>query len=200
MSADVLIGYNTDGRPHNEFVQSLLAILARDRFRRIVGVLSVESSSFLIAGRNDLAKAFLATEAKWLLQCDDDMILPVDVVDRLLRRATPTRMVGGLCYMLDRGQEKPVMFDYVGKMITSWEPGALVDVGTTGGACLMIHRSVFERAPYPWFRMDGLGVYDQDQGFIMNTQAHGTKVAVDTSFTVGHIKRRVLWGETFAAE
>jgi hypothetical protein len=120
------------------------------------------------------------------------MVLPHDLIPRLKRHATPSRIVGGLAFT---ATAQPVMFGFDGQRILSWEKGALVPVLATGGACLMIHRSVFERIPAgnPYFAMDvSCHQMDQDQNFLRLAQLYGTAVAVDTSTVVGHIKQRVI--------
>lgn len=186
----VIIGYNHSDKVDADFVSSLVNIaLSGD----VAGVLSVESSAFLVAGRNDLAKTFMeATDADYLLQVDADMQLPRDIVPRLLKVATSNSIVGGLCFMLNQNRVLPVMFDKAGGMILEWTPGSLVEVGSTGGACLLIPRTVLEKVAYPWFTQDPDGVIDQDQRFLYKAQEAGVNVFVDTSMVIGHIKRRVI--------
>ena len=191
----VLIGFNHPDRIHAAFATNLCALLAGDRFRTIDGVLSVESSSFLVHGRNTLAREFLKTRSDWLLAVDTDMVLPRDVVPRLLKHARPDRIVGALCYT---AEDQPVMFDLSGARITSWTPGALVPVGAIGMACALIHRSVFKVLEYPWFIGDPLARRDQDQLFCDFAQAAGLSIAVDTSTVAGHIKDSVRTGSTYA--
>lgn len=192
----VLIGFNHPDRYHAAFGNNLMALLVADRGRTVDGVLAVESSSFLVAGRNALARAFLGTRSEWLLAVDTDMVLPLDVLPRLLKHARPDRIVGGLCYCLDRGQELPVLFDDSGGRISSWSHGALVPVGAIGMACALIHRSVFKRLEYPYFRGDPAGLRDQDQLFCDAVRAAGIEIAVDTSTVIGHIKQRILSGQS----
>lgn len=193
--ADVLIGFLHGSTVDAAFMDSVVTILVRDRFRRVDGVLSLESGPYITEARNQLAQMFLGTSAKWLLMTDADMDLPADVVPRLLRHATPSRIVGGLCFSYS-GRTRdaaPVMFDpETGKRIVSWAPGALVPVGFVGGACLMIHRNILEKTPYPWFANDPGGVMDQDQVFCHRVRTAGFKIAVDTSTVIGHCKRIVV--------
>jgi len=174
------------------FGRSLLAMVHRDKGRRILDVLPSESSSFLVDGRNTQVKLFLSTPAKWMLMLDADMEFPPDLLDRLRRHATPTRIVGGLCAT---ATGLPVMFGDDGQRIEQWTPGALVPVLATGGACLLIHRSVFEeRMPYPWFYMAREHIQmDQDQVMLATARAVGIEVAVDTSTVLGHVKKRPVY-------
>jgi hypothetical protein len=194
---DVVIGFCHPAQWEAGFGRSLLSLVMRDKGRRVLDVIPSESSSFLVAGRNEVVRLFLQTRGQWLLQVDADMVLPHDLIPRLLRHATPNRIVGGLCFT---ATDLPVMFGAEGTRITSWTPGALVPVLATGGACLMIHRSVFERFPpgVPWFAMDAsMYQMDQDQCFLRACRILGVDVAVDTSTVIGHIKQRVIDGSTY---
>lgn len=192
--ADVMVGFCHPAQWEAGFGRSLLSMVMKDKGKHILDVCPSQSSSFLVAGRNAVAEQFLSHpgKPKWLLQVDADMVLPVDLIPRLKRYATPTRIVGGLCFT---ETAQPVMFGYDGKRIETWNPGSLVPVLATGGACLLIHRSVFERIPpgNPYFAMDVSQIQmDQDQNFLRLSQLYGTSVAVDTSTVVGHIKQRVI--------
>lgn len=173
------------------FGRSLLSMVMRDKGRRILDVVPSESSSFLVGGRNEQIRLALTTSAKWILMLDADMTFEPDLIARLRRHATPDRIVGGLCCT---ATGLPVMFGFDGQRIESWTPGALVPVLATGGACLLIHRSVFERLPAPWFFMTREGhQMDQDQQFLRYARLAGIDVAVDTSTVLGHVKKRALY-------
>lgn len=188
MSLDYVIGYNHGRNIEEGFVRSLTAICLSEH--RPANVIASQSSSFLVDGRNALVHTFMGTDHEYLLLCDDDMVLPVDVAPRLLRYAGPDQAVGALCFT---ATAEPAMFSFDGERITEWDDGALVPVLATGGACVMLHRSMFERAPYPWFFIDSLkSPCDQDQNMFLWLGQHGTKVAVDTSVVAGHIKSHVI--------
>lgn len=188
---DVLIGYLHPSTVDSAFHDSLVRLLMKDRGRRILDVAAAESGPYITDGRNALAEIFLASRASWYLQVDCDMELPEGLIERLLRHATPNRVVGGLAFAYN-GRTRhaiPVMFDEAGERITAWEPGALVPVGFTGGACLMIHRRIFEQTPRPWFQNAPGANMDQDQMLCLGIRQAGGSIAVDTSTVIGHAKR-----------
>lgn len=192
--ADVTIGYLHGATVESTFHDSLMAILQRDRFRSI-GLLSVEVGPVLVWGRNILARQFLANpKPRWLLMVDSDMELPLDIIPRLLRHATPQRAVGALCFAYQSRTRTctPTMYGEGLKTIETWEPGALVPVVATGAACLMIHRNILEKMQQPWFVTDPYGRYGEDQGFCGNLRNAGFQLAVDTSTVVGHTKRLIV--------
>lgn len=185
---DTVVSFSHPDTWDASFGRSLLAMVLRDKGRRILDVIPSESSSFLVGGRNAQIEGFLSTPAQWLLMLDADMTFPHDLIARLRRHATPTRIVGGLCAT---ATGLPVMFGFDGQRIESWTPGALVPVLATGGACLMVHRSVFERLPFPWFYMTREAYQmDQDQVWLRDCNRAGIAVAVDTSTVLGHVKKR----------
>jgi GT2 family glycosyltransferase len=121
----------------------------------------------LVDSRNKLVAAFLAEDtADWLFWIDTDMGFAPDTIDRLMAAADPVDrpVVGGLCFT-QREEESdgmggwrcratPTVFDWTvledtGQMGFSvrwnYAPDTLVRVAGTGSACVLIHRSVFEK-------------------------------------------------------
>jgi hypothetical protein len=117
--------------------------------------------------RNRAVKEFLAEkQAEWLFWIDTDMGFPADAVDRLLEVADPVDrpVVGGLCFAWReetadgsggwRCKASPTVFDWLNLederqmgFAVRWDypTDTLTRVGGTGSACILIHRSVFER-------------------------------------------------------
>ena len=115
--------------------------------------------------RNKAIMDFLAEKsAEWLFWIDTDMGFPADAVDRLLEAADPIDrpMVGALCFAQEehtddglggfRCRAIPTVYDWtkVGDQMgfaVRWQYpiDTLTRVDATGSACVLIHRSVFER-------------------------------------------------------
>ncbi len=120
----------------------------------------------LADARNKTVRLFLREHlADWLFWVDTDMGFAPDTADRLLAEADPAErpVVGGLAFT-QREEESdgmggwrcratPTVFDWTvlddGPMgfTVRWKypPGQLVRCAGTGSACVLIHRSVFER-------------------------------------------------------
>jgi GT2 family glycosyltransferase len=120
----------------------------------------------LTDSRNKLVAAWLREhQSDWLFWIDTDMGFAPDTVDRLFAAADPVDrpVVGGLCFT-QRQEESdgmggwrcratPTVFDWTalpdGKMGFSvrWDypHDALTRCAGTGSACVLIHRSVFEK-------------------------------------------------------
>lgn len=140
--------------------------------------------------RNDIARQkfaefMMSSEYTHLLMLDSDHIHPPDIVQRLARwfRAYPeqVQVVGGLNFR--RGEPyDPCAFIDPGdghyRRMSEWGRGA-IQVEALGAGSLMIHRSVFEQLPQPWFGYD----YTAWQGW-PGTDMWFSKLCTDRNITL----------------
>jgi hypothetical protein len=229
----VVIGYLQPGLVHGAFMESVLDLLVYDvaYHKRIVnggGRLALQAGSNLSAPRNSLVRRFLEYgKADWLWMVDSDMTFAPDTLERLLEHADPVEapVVGGLCFGFDdKGDIQPTLFGLLGdeaepKVIRyhEWPPDAMFQVAATGAACLLIHKSVFERLvrvqipgrakpgfneAFPWFQEvehDGTPV-SEDITFCWRAGLAGIPVFVNTAVQVGHMKQRELTVDAYLAQ
>jgi len=118
----------------------------------------------LAGGRNEVVLDFLATDSQWLWWVDTDMAFEADVVERLLEAADATErpVVGALCFAQRehisdgvfgwRPVAWPTVMDWnvvdgKGGFEVRWDypRNTLTRCSATGSACILIHRTVFER-------------------------------------------------------
>jgi hypothetical protein len=120
----------------------------------------------LADARNKAVRLFLAEgKADWLFWVDTDMGFAADTVDRLLAAADPVErpVVGALAFTWRedsqdgmggwRTSPAPTIFDWrvladgqMGFVVRlNYQPDALTACAGTGSACILVHRSVFER-------------------------------------------------------
>lgn len=119
----------------------------------------------LVEGRNMAVRTFLdSKQAEWLWWTDTDMGFEGDVIDRLMEAADPAErpVVGALCFsQREHGSDGrggwrtsavPTIYDWgaVGEQTGfavrwDYERDRLNRCAGTGSACVLIHRSVFER-------------------------------------------------------
>lgn len=153
----------------------------------------------LIAARNDVAAAFLASESDWLLWIDSDMGFEPESAYRLLAVADPVErpIVGGLCFVNRevahdgmfgfRTQPLPTIYDWVEDAdgtprflsMPLYPVNTLLRVRATGSAFVLIHRSVFERMAAAAVESARFGApYDQVRG------PDGKLLGEDVSFCV----------------
>lgn len=209
----VMVSYVHPGWVQHTFMQSLLLTLEHDRRAAtpvIRGVMPVRYRPAGIAHvRNEAVRTFLAGDAEWLWSVDTDMGFRADTLHALLAAADREErpVVGALCYGLveeepdDMGGMTTRVFPTLHgwsdemKAFTEWEgpvPRGLVRVAGTGAACLLVHRSVFERVEAgAWFDpiVDGAGnVVGEDLSFCWRLGAAGVPVYVDTRIPTSHQK------------
>jgi hypothetical protein len=173
----------------------------------------------LVDSRNKLVAAFLAEDtADWLFWIDTDMGFAPDTVDRLMAAADPVErpIVGGLCFTQREEQSDgmggwrtratPTVFDWTvletGQMGFSvrWDypPDQMVRCAGTGSACVLIHRSVFERihAEYgTWYdrvKNTTMGqLTSEDLSLCLRAGALNIPIYVHTGVKTTH--QKVLW-------
>lgn len=232
-SEKVVVGFMSPGDVKTDYMLSLIFMMMFDfaNHQRIVsggGIIPIDAGCNLSGPRNEMVKKFLAHgKAEWLLQIDADMVFQPDIVERLLQYADPDEapIVGGLCFGYDdKGKIQPTLFGFTGDenapqviRYHEWPPEAMFQVAATGGAALLIHRSVFERMltfdhptrgrpgfndAFPWFQElehDGKPV-SEDIGFCWRAGLLGIPVFVNTAVQLGHIKKRVLTMDAYFDE
>lgn len=206
------------------FAHSVADLLMHDRQTCHVGkVISLQSGPRVAEARSQLCDVFLRKEnadLDWLLMLDSDMTFDADLLERMLAVADPYKVpvLGGLCFAGGRsGKYYPTIYrerqedgQFVGvEPVTDYPRDALVKVGGTGAACLLIHRRVLLAMsqpwprgfgtrqdgtvnPYPWFA-EGLTSPDgrpfgEDIMFCRRAIQLGVPVHVDTRIKIGHVK------------
>lgn len=95
--------------------------------------------------RNVIAAQALQGGFESVFYLDSDVIPPRDAILRLLRHRLP--VVSGLYCRRSPPQGVPVMQKPLGRWVTNFVPGTMVDVDVVGSGCLLIHRSVLEKCP-----------------------------------------------------
>lgn len=143
--------------------------------------------------RNVACESVIAQGYKWLFFLDDDVIPPDNVIDQLARHNLD--IVSGLYYRRHTGLEPVMLRNVQGgrQYITDFQPGQMVEADYVGAGCLLIHRRVLEKIPYPWFdwRCDRKDLKEgervsEDYAFCESARKHGFKITVDTSIQCLH--------------
>jgi hypothetical protein len=174
----------------------------------------------LADARNKTVKIFLEERrAEWLFWVDTDMGFAADTVDRLLAAADPVErpIVGGLAFTQReetsdgmggwRCRATPTVFDWA--VLDDGQSGfsvrwdypreSLVQCAGTGSACILIHRSVFERieaqyGPIWYDRVQNRSMnrlVSEDLAFCLRAGALQIPVHVHTGVKTTH--QKVLW-------
>lgn len=231
-SEKVVVGYLRPAMVHGAFMECLLDLLTYDfalhqRVAEGGGRLSYQAGCNLSGPRNEVVKKFLAYgRADWLWFVDSDMTFAPDTLERLLEHADPEKapIVGGLCFALDGdGDIVPTLYGLAGDeaatadvtRFDTYPVDAMFQVVATGGACLLVHKSVLERMrdfehpgrpgkrgfndAYPWFQElehDGRPV-SEDIAFCWRAGMLQIPVFVNTAVKLGHVKDRILNEEAY---
>ncbi len=224
----VAVGFLDPGHWSHCFGQSLIDMYLCDAFgsQRMVPhgkqLRDNAQAGGIVAGRNSVAAKFLdATDCEWLFMVDSDMGFAPDTVDRLIASADPEErpVVGGLCFSLRRdtagefyGQKYvvvPTCYEYVDtddeigfRSMVDYPRNAMVQVGGTGAACLVVHRSVLERLRERigdhWFdhvtHPSGT-VFSEDLSFCIRLAALDIPLFVNTAVRTTHDKGGVFLDE-----
>lgn len=204
---------------HN-FMQSMLDLHGSDdvelhnRFPIMCGAGS------LVESRNLSVRLFLEHGDEWLLTVDSDMGFESDTVLRLVEAADPVErpIVGGLCWsqgsqqydgmggyhfetrptiLMLNGPDSDRVFGYPG----SHPDNELVECDATGAACLLVHRSVFEKieAEYGDAWWDRIELNDtlagEDVSFCLRAKSIGFPTYVHTGIRTNHLKPCWISGE-----
>jgi len=219
----VCLSYVHDTDSSHSFTDSLVNLLLYDATGdgRIMrgGYLPIRCarSSTLSEARNLAAEGFLTRDADWLFIVDTDMGFAPDTVERLLEVADPVErpIVGGLCFAqkeigvdgLSGFHTSPrvTILDWVktpdGEKFAgraSYPVNSVVRCAGTGSACILIHRSVFEKIAAEvgptWYNRitgtDGKPI-GEDVSFCLRAGAVGIPVHVHTGVKTSHLKH--LW-------
>ena len=218
---DVLLGYLHPHEVSTSFHKSVMALVGYDisNSRRLSGWATIKCASGGIPeGRNQLAQALLDSSAQWLLMVDADMGFEPVALDQMLALADPVErpIIGGLCFAqreaFDDGFNgfrcvpRPTIFDWVQHDDGHWRftglahfpVNSLVKSAATGGALVLLHRSVFQRiledqGPVWFDRVRGTdgSLLGEDISFFVRCQALEIPLFIHTGIRTTHLKQ--LW-------
>lgn len=213
------------------FAESLEAVLFADiQSGRILshrfGKLGKQcGSAGIVDGRNAVARAFLdEADSEWLFMVDSDMGFAADTVERLVAAADAKErpIVGALAFAQKtagstslggiRYVAQPTIYQFLEfddrAGFAPWidyPKDELVQVGATGAACLLVHRSVFEtiRAKYGdrWFdpvsHPKSVNHFSEDLSFCVRVAGCDFPMYVHTGVKTTHDKGFTFLDEEF---
>lgn len=209
------------------FHKSLTNLLFHDQGRHVAACSDTPAGPASIdLARNNLMLDFLERDpaVEWLFMVDDDMGFEPDVLDKLHSVADPVErpLVGGLAFaqrdLEDDGlngygwRAKPTIFDYADPgdgqgrrlMYRHWYPvNSLIKCDSTGGAFVLIHRSVgiriLEEQGPNWFTRfeDVQGLMSEDHSFFTRCHELGYPLHIHTGARTNHCKSTWLNESTF---
>lgn len=216
----VCLAYVHDVEVAYSFHDSLVNLLMFDaaNHNRVVrgGYIAVRcaQSGDLVEARNTAAEGFLARDAEWLFIVDTDMGFAPDALERLLIAADAKErpIMGGLCFAQREinqdgmsGYRTVPRFTILDWVKTDDGPrfmgranypvNTVVPCAGTGSACILVHRSVFERirddvGPTWYNRIKGTDgkLLGEDVSFCVRAGALEIPVHVHTGVKTSHLK------------
>jgi len=142
--------------------------------------LLIRQSSILPRSRCQLVESALEQGADYMFFIDSDMKFPKDIIHRLM--AHKKQVVACLGAKKCEGAVPVIQYDFPKEKQTG-----LVETNSVATGCLLIHKSVFNKLPRPWFAFEenkGEDVYFSDL-----CTKHGIHMFVDfdSSKLIGHI-------------
>jgi Glycosyltransferase like family 2 len=187
------------------------------------------TSAGVVEGRNEAARSFLESDAEWLWFVDADMGWEPEALEMLLAVADPVErpIVGGLCFgygpisdRIDHAQAVvkvpfPTIFDLAEtdddlafRPRWRYTAGTVVQCSATGGAMIVIHRSVLEAIEQAdigeWFdRMKhpkAKKLWGEDTSFCARAGLLGFPVYVHTGVKTSHAKSISVTETTFLSQ
>lgn len=169
-SGTFALGYCSPLGTAARFTNSLTELVLHDanNHRRYQGAIHLISGPRVAEARNQIIDEFAKVDAEWLLFLDADMVFEGSLADDLIAVADPDTapIVGGLCFAGIHGVRVfPTIYKLTSdegrvgvEPVEDYPKDALVKVGATGAACLLIHRSVLAAmnrpGPQPGERFD----------------------------------------------
>lgn len=225
----VSLGFLHPGTYATIFAESKQALLFRDAASKRPVLMSHRHGQMgkqcgtggIVDGRNALAAATLEHGVDWLLMIDTDMGFNDDLLERMLHEAHPDRypVLGALAFahktdgFTVQGAVKyrptPTVYrwheDDTQAGFAPWfdyPRNKKVSVAATGTACVLIHRTVFERihgkyGPV-WFdtiRHPKGSHFSEDLSFCVRAAACDIPLHVHTGIRTVHDKGGVSWDE-----
>ncbi len=233
-STRAVIGFIHPGDVAGAFMDSVCrTMLAEVRMDGLLGpgggYINLQSGPRIAEARSQVVEGFLTSEiyrpAEWLFMVDSDMVFPAETLRALIQAADPVErpIMGGLCYAGYSPETcYPTIYDlstdddghWIVQPVTEFPQPALVKVGATGAACMLVHRTVLQKMyehfqylpngqinSYPWFvegHVDAKGrQIGEDIAFCIRAQSIGFPVYVHTGIEVGHRKNIILNSEVW---
>jgi hypothetical protein len=226
----VCLAYIHDTEVTHSFHDSLVNLLMLDvanQGRVLAGgyvAVRCARSSDLVDARNQAVQGFLARPTEWLFFVDTDMGFAPDTIERLLEVADPIErpIVAGLCFAQKetaqdgmsgfRTSPRVTILDWVDtpdgpKFMgrADYPVNTVVKCAGTGSACILIHRSVFERIEAEhgrtWYNRiagtDGKPL-GEDVSFCVRAGALDIPIHVHTGVKTTHLKNVWLAESDFA--
>jgi hypothetical protein len=192
----IFVAILTGHERHNWIHPDLLNVCLRMVFWQqntgsILRHATIHGASPVDAARNIAVTQMLETGVEWILQIDNDVVPPPNVLS-ILDEIGDRKIVGLPCPFepepgnlgLAMGMKRGDVFDPI-QIVEGW-----AQVDAVGSACLLVHRDVFRAVESPWFQCSVRnGSYcNEDFNFCDKARVKGFDVWTHFGFCCKHYK------------
>jgi hypothetical protein len=149
------------------------------------------------AARNVAVKEFMDSGFEWLLQIDNDVVPPSNVLS-VLDDVGYRKIIGLPCGIekmpgdLTLALGNKAQNNNAGEPYESYRglPAGWVPIDIVGTGCIFVHRDVFASIGHPWFEctIRGAAHTGEDFGFCEKAAAKGFRVWTHSGFPCAHYK------------
>lgn len=155
-------------------------------------VISMNISSLIYDARNQLAAQALKAEADYILWLDSDMIVPPDVIPRMLKHMEGGKdFVSGI-YFRRRAPFAPVLYSRIDREghadFNDYPEDTVFEIAGAGFGCCMTRVSMLEDIALnfkDWFTP--FNNYGEDLSFCLRALECGYKLYCDSTIKCGHV-------------
>lgn len=155
-------------------------------------VISMNISSLIYDARNQLAAQALKAQADYILWLDSDMIVPPDVIPRMLKHMEDGKdFVSGI-YFRRRAPFAPVLYSRIDREghadFNDYPEDTVFEIAGAGFGCCMTRVSMLEDIALnfkDWFTP--FNNYGEDLSFCLRALECGYKLYCDSTIKCGHI-------------
>jgi hypothetical protein len=210
-----------------QYTMAMVSKAAQDGIE--ISQVGVTERTLIQSARNILATGLMKTDCEWAFWMDADMIFPANTITRLLEVAKQknTEFVTGIYYQRI-GKHNPVLWKkdpettdglkvyskdldlsncqnknsaYVHHFVA---PGPNAKepfkADVCGFGCVLTHRSMFDKIPYPYFKMIS-GECSEDFYFCVEAKKAGYQLWADPTLRLGHVgPPKVVFREDYYTE
>ena len=181
-----------------QIMQCLLELVAQASKKYDLFIIVAENGYTIAENRNWIAAQTVKNNLDYLLMCDDDMVFPPDLLDRLLANNKdicgvayhPRCETGQIIKYLDETHFIRLKDNIDPKYKQTFECYA------TGTGIILIKCEVFRKTPQPWFMFDyydnGCVKEGEDWFFCKKIRKFGFKIWSDPRISVGHIGEKIF--------
>lgn len=151
------------------------------------------------SNRNKMVKYFLEqTDLEWLLMIDSDIMPPRNILEMI---GNNKKVCSALVCAAREGKRVPLAL-YIDPAdgVAEFDPAKMTDglqrVDAIGTGCILIHRSILENMPKPYFKFeynaDGITCLGEDLYFCKRLREMGEEIWFDARYVCKHFTQQVI--------